>query len=82
MSRNIWVSILLVLILLASIAGERGVKAAESPGTLNPACSNDETGDDQVYRVYYNSLEEIKELPGGVVQAKRPWPLRHDGERL
>ena len=62
MSRNIWVSILLVLILLASIAGERGVKAAESPGTLNPACSNNETGDDQVYRVYYNSLEEIKEL--------------------
>lgn len=62
MKRNVWFSVLFTVILLVSITGDRSAKAAQSQPADVPACTNPEAEIEQVYRVYYQSPEDITNL--------------------
>ncbi|MEN6555406.1 MAG: M14 family zinc carboxypeptidase [Anaerolineaceae bacterium] len=62
MKRHLWFSGLFALVLLVSITGERSANAAEALTADRPACTNAEAELEQVYRVYYQSLEDISKL--------------------
>ncbi len=62
MKKSVWFSVLFALVLMVSIAGDRSAKAADVQAVDKPACTNAEAELEQVYRVYYQSAEDITKL--------------------
>lgn len=62
MKRNVWFSLLFAVILLVTIAGDRSARAAETGAADAPACVNGQAEERQVFRVYYQSTEDITRL--------------------